>query len=43
MLHKELKKLGREKAMDEDGVIAEYLMALDVKIKREVVRLMNKI
>ena len=35
-----LKKLRREKAIDEDDVIAEHLMALDVKNKREIVRLL---
>ena len=29
--------------MDEDGVIAEHLMALGVNNKREVVRLMNEV
>ena len=29
--------------MDEDGVIAEHLMALGVKNKMEVVRLMNEV
>ena len=38
-----LKKLRREKEMDEDGVIAEHLMALDVRNKREVVKLMNEV
>ena len=38
-----IKTLSRENAMEEEEVIAEYLIALEGEIKREVVKLMREV